>query len=148
MTSYERGEKPTFRTPANILVASDEDTTRIAISIILSAAGFQVHEAKDGAGIVEIRENLSARGLKVDLLILDVEMEGMRGMRLLESIRASGGFLPTILIVGLNSRHLVASVAIGDRTGILPKPFDPEQLEHAVASILNAASGSPYTDET
>ena len=141
-------QEPPLRSPAHILVASDEDATRVAISIILSAAGFQVHEAKDGAGLFARLEGLNARGLKADLLILDMEMDGMRGTRLLELVRVSWGFLPTVLIVGLNSRHLVASLAIGDRTGILTKPFDPPQLERAVASVLGRTSGSLNTDAT
>ena len=148
MTSHDRGAKPPPYPPSYVLVAEDEDSTRFAISIILSAAGFLVHEAKNGAELFERLESLSARGHKADLLILDVEMEGMRGMRLLESVRASRAALPTVLIVGLNSRHLLASAAVGDRTLILSKPFDPEQLERAVASALGRDTGHPYTDAT
>ncbi len=148
MTSQDRGEKPSLPSPAHILVAEDEDTTRFAISIILSAAGFQVHAAKDGAELFASLEGLSALGLKADLLILDIEMEGMRGTRFLESVAATWGFLPTVLIVGLNSRHLVASLAVGDRTFILSKPFDPGQLERAVASVLARGPGSPCIDAT
>jgi DNA-binding response OmpR family regulator len=136
MTPQDRGAKPEFRVPAHIVVAEDEDETRFAISIILSAAGYQVHEAKDRARLFKSFDDLSARGFEADLLILDVEMESMSGLRLLESVRASRGPIPTILIVGLDFRKLVATLATESRTDILPKPFNPEELERAVASAL------------
>lgn len=108
------------------LVVDDQRMMTTLLSTILSRIGFlEVQVAHDGEAALALlgRE-------RFDLVLSDIRMEGMDGLRLLSAIRQEPALagLPVVLTtigtdpaVILNARRLGAS-------DILLKPFSPETL--------------------
>jgi two-component system chemotaxis response regulator CheY len=76
-----------------ILILDDSASMRATVSITLNGAGYEVIEAKDG------NEGLSKlSGLRVNLIISDVNMPGMDGITFLKKLKeqAAHRYVPVI----------------------------------------------------
>jgi DNA-binding NtrC family response regulator len=110
-----------------ILVVDDEETIRLALGELLRSEGHGVREANDGT------EALAALdGAPADLLLADLRMPGMDGMRLLEEVRSR---FPDTLVVLVTAqgdeRTAVQALKLG-AYDYLPKPFDNEEIRAVV----------------
>jgi two-component system, chemotaxis family, sensor kinase CheA len=83
----------------NVLLVDDSAFFREMLTPVLKAAGYKVIAAASAEQALE----LLASGLRIDVLITDVEMPGRDGFRLVEAIRGQGDFahLP---VIALSSR--------------------------------------------
>jgi len=105
-----------------ILVVDDSATNRGVLQHQLAAAGMLVHGAASAA---DAHSMLRAAAASYDLAILDVNMPGVDGLELAESIRAERRFDPLQLDVG----------------AWLTKPVGPSQLYGALARALDGVGG-------
>jgi putative two-component system response regulator len=119
--------------PARILVADDESSVRRLLRRILEPAGYTVTEADCGHSALA-----SARELKPDLVILDINMPDMDGIEVCRLIKTdpSTHLTPVIHVTGntLRSERLRAIEAGSDE--FVGKPFDIEELLIRVRSLL------------
>jgi two-component system LytT family response regulator len=123
------------------LIADDEESARARLSRMLAKhpdieiAG----EACDGLEAVEKIEDL-----RPDLLFLDIEMPGLTGLEVLQSVRRTVP-LPLVIFVTGYDRHALAAFE-ADALAYLLKPVAPERL----AQVLDRArkfNGSPDENE-
>lgn len=129
---------------AHLLVVDDDTRIRNLLNRYLMEQGFRVTMAADAA---EARRKLE--GLHFDLLILDVMMPGETGLSLTESLKATRGDIPVIL---LTARSEADSRIAGLEAGAedyVSKPFDPRELVLRINNILRraAASSAPKIDQ-
>jgi two-component system, chemotaxis family, chemotaxis protein CheY len=112
--------------PKSVLVVDDASLVRLYYRTALEAAGFQVEEALNG---FEALERLP--GLKVDLLIVDVNMPRMDGFTFLKTLRQSGSAasgLPA-LVTSTESRDSdFAAARIAGANYYLVKPIAADYL--------------------
>ncbi|HET9334736.1 MAG TPA: sigma-54 dependent transcriptional regulator [Gemmatimonadota bacterium] len=110
-----------------ILVVDDEETIRMALGELLRSEGHAVREAADGGEALAALE-----GAPADLVLADLRMPGMDGMRLLEAVRS--GF-PDSLVVLITAqgdeRTAVQALKLG-AYDYVPKPFDNEEIRAVV----------------
>jgi DNA-binding NtrC family response regulator len=110
-----------------ILVVDDEEAIRLALGELLGSEGHDVREAGTGDAALAALE-----GAPADLVLADLRMPGMDGMRLLETIR---GRLPDTLVVLVTAqgdeRTAVQALKLG-AYDYLPKPFDNEEIRATV----------------
>src|SRR5947209_17461255 len=112
------------------LIADDEESARARLSRLLTAhpdieiAG----EARDGLEAVQKIEEL-----RPDLLFLDIEMPGLTGFEVLQSVRRTLPLPLVIFATGYNQHALAAFEA--DALAYLLQPVTPERL----ASVLDRA---------
>jgi signal transduction histidine kinase len=116
-----------------ILVIDDEEWLREMVQLALTQRGFDVLLSGDGSSGVE----LAGRDLP-DLIICDVNMEGMDGYQTLSALRgvAATASIPVILMTGMADQ---AGMRQGMELGAddyLPKPFSIDALYAAVDSRL------------
>ncbi len=119
-----------------ILVVDDEPKIVDICRDYLSAAGFKVITAADGA-----RGLLLARNEKPDLVVLDLMMPGMDGLDVCRQLRREG----TMPIVMLTARVEESDKLIGLELGAddyITKPFSPRELVARVRTVLRRAEGS------
>ncbi|HEY4376989.1 MAG TPA: response regulator, partial [Acidimicrobiales bacterium] len=85
---------------SRILLAEDSFTTRVLEAGILTAAGYEVVQAADGAIAWDL---LCEQG--ADLILSDIDMPGLDGVELCRRVRASAEFgdLPVVLVTSLAS---------------------------------------------
>lgn len=118
---------------ARILVADDERRIRLAIRTCLEAEGYTVYEAADGAQALEM-VLLHAP----DLMILDLAMPNLDGMRTLRELQSVHGQLkPRVVMLTAFGSMPAAACAIGlGAAAFVEKPLVPETLRQLVARVL------------
>ena len=113
-----------------ILVCDDDREIVEAISIYLSGEGYEILKAYDGTEALEIMEKTP-----VDLLIVDVMMPGLDGIRTTLKIRETS----SIPIIILSAKSVDNDKILGLNIGAddyLTKPFNPLELVARVKSQL------------
>jgi CheY-like chemotaxis protein len=115
---------------ATILVCDDDPSLRELVRAVLGP-GYRFVEAADGTEALEL-----ARGLQPDLVVLDVMLPGLSGIEVLEAIRGDAALrdLKVVVITAWSHAEIDAEVAGADR--FVAKPFDPDDLSHAVEELL------------
>ncbi len=119
------------RAPARILVVDDEEHLAAGIRENLVAEGYKTDVAHDGEqGLTKIR------GGAFDLIVLDVMMPKLDGLRVCEEIRAEGLQTPVLFLTvkGDPADRIRGLEAGGD--DYLSKPFHLKELLLRVAAIL------------
>jgi two-component system chemotaxis sensor kinase CheA len=128
--------RPATARPAarRIVVADDSITTRTLEESVLSAAGYDVTTAADGAQAWQLVQDGRA-----DLVVSDVEMPRMDGFTLCETIRASDRFrtLPLILVTSLDRpEHRARGLEAGADAYVTKSSFDQDELLQTIAQLL------------
>lgn len=113
----------------NILIIEDDKDIREGIRILLEGEGFCVDEAPNG---MEGLEKLSA---KTNLVILDIMMPGISGLKVCEEIRKTS-YVPILFLTAKSkeSDKLVGFMAGAD--DYLIKPFSYAELFARVKALL------------
>jgi two-component system, OmpR family, copper resistance phosphate regulon response regulator CusR len=117
-----------------VLTAEDDDRLAELVVRALVRAGHDVERVPDGeSALRRLREG------GVDVALLDVDMPGLDGVRVLTALRAEGIGLPVLLVTGDNAPgHVVAGLEAG-ADDYITKPFRFDELVARVDARLRAA---------
>jgi CheY-like chemotaxis protein len=122
-----------------VLVVDDDEFVLRAASIVLESFGYSVILAGDGSTCVaRFRERPS----EIDLVVLDLNMQGMSGEETLEALRAIRPDVRVLLSTGFDENDAEQRLA-GGFVGFLSKPYEPEELASAVRRILGTEQETP-----
>lgn len=118
---------------ASILVVDDSTTMRQMVAFTLTSAGHDVTEAPDGSQALA-----KAKQKKFDLVITDVNMPGMNGIDLVQSLRAlpECKFIPILVLTTEAGAELKQKGKSAGATGWIVKPFNPEVLLETLKKVL------------
>ncbi|MEV7615375.1 response regulator transcription factor [Streptomyces sp. NPDC089799] len=126
------------RPPLRVVLADDERMVRTALRVILEAEPdlTVVGEAADGAEAVSV-----VRSLTPDVVLMDVRMPGIDGIRATEQILAGMDAPPRIVVVTTfeNDAYVYDALRAG-AAGFLLKRADPEDLLAAVRLVARGDS--------
>jgi serine protease Do len=128
--------------PRHILVVEDDEAALRSYGRLLARLGHAVRLHAGCDGVLADREGVEG----ADLLVLDQQMPGMRGLDLLETLRerrtwaARASAPPVLLVTAFADEALRRRAAALGVTAILDKPIDPAQLLGRVEQALCAAS--------
>jgi two-component system cell cycle sensor histidine kinase/response regulator CckA len=100
-----------------------------------------VHEAGDGAAALEV---LQERSSHIDLVITDIVMPGMSGIKLAEEIEARWPVMKLMFVSGYAQNATTGSSDITSRVPVLGKPFTPSRIAMAVRDLLDNRPPSPH----
>jgi DNA-binding response OmpR family regulator len=106
-----------------VLVIDDDPVAGEIASIMLSAAGCTVHLAQDGSTALTLLE----RGYAPDLILVDAQLPGLSGKRLIAELRARGVSRICLASAGTPPEEMLAAT-----DGFRRKPFDGDELLAAV----------------
>ncbi len=126
----EAPEAPRWR----LLVADDSVTTRTLEKSILEEAGYEVRLAADGHQAWRILQEEA-----IDLVVADVEMPGLDGLTLTETLRHSAALrrIPVILVTSLSTdKDRARGLEAGADAYIVKSSFDRGGLLEAVGRLL------------
>lgn len=112
-----------------VLIIEDDVDIREGVRILLESENYHVKEAENGKKGLELLED------STDLVILDVMMPGMSGLRTCEEIRKISN-VPVLFLTAKaqESDKLIGLMAGGD--DYLPKPFSYAELLGRVRALL------------
>ncbi len=120
-----------------ILLADDDQSTRILLRLILKKDGYQVIEVENG------QECLAAWQKHLpDMILLDAMMPILNGFDCCEQLNQieAGEFkVPVLMITGLNDKESVDRAFAVGATDYITKPIHPPVLRQRLARILKAA---------
>jgi PAS domain S-box-containing protein len=127
-------------TPLRILLAEDNHVNQKVAIAMLAAGGHSVDVAANG---LEAIEAVSTR--PYDLVLMDIHMPEMDGIRATRRIREKGGERANIPIIALT-----ANAMKGDRekylaagmNGYVSKPIDPAELRDAIARLCGVEAST------
>lgn len=124
---------PVPQRPTRILVVDDERRIRLALRVVLESEGYEISEASDGEEALQKIVSVAP-----DLMILDLAMPKMDGMRTIAELQALHGQLkPRIIMLTAWGSPPVVMQSIGMGVSIfLEKPLSPQALRDAVRRAL------------
>jgi PAS domain S-box-containing protein len=133
LPEHQPGERrhtthPSGTPPTSILVADDDEATRMEIHDILKQAGFKVHLAASGEEAIALYGKL---GGHLDLAIIDVIMPGRDGKAVLQEVMRINPSAAVIMLSGFSREHVRGYLPSGSWR-FLQKPADPETILSAV----------------
>jgi two-component system KDP operon response regulator KdpE len=118
-----------------ILVVEDDPETRAALVRELAAGGYQVVEAPDGRTALE---RWAAR--RPDLVLLDLGLPDMEGLRVVSAIRREAATPIVILSGRYEEQEKVAALDRG-ADDYVTKPFGVDELRARIRVALRRAAG-------
>lgn len=114
-----------------VLIAEDEAIIRMDLREMLEEEDYEVvAEAADGFEAIEF-----ARDYDPDLVILDIKMPGMDGIRAAEIITREQ-IAPVLILTAFSQRDLAAQAAQAGAMAYLVKPFQKTDLLPAIAVAM------------
>lgn len=118
--------------PANILIADDHDDNREFLLLLLSGAGYEVSEARDGSECLTI-----ARDQMPDLIVIDLSMPVLDGWGLLKELKADEGTrtIPCIAVTAHAELDRNEALETGF-SAYVSKPYSGDALLQTVATVL------------
>ncbi len=115
---------------AHVLVVDDDLAVRQLVSEYLAQNDFRVSAAASGAELMG-----AFRAQVVDLVLLDLRLQGEDGMQLLQQLRAESQ-LPVIILTGRTEEvDRVMGLELG-ADDYLTKPFSPRELLARIRTVL------------
>ena len=121
-----------------VLVVEDDPNVRGLLETLLASEGYEVSTASDGlAGLVKLSST------RPDLMLLDLMMPDLGGVRVLEELRADPQLsaVPVIVVTG----KVDAVAGLRDVLGadnVFVKPFGVAELLARVAEVTGGAGSS------
>lgn len=119
-------------TPAPaILVCDDSPDIRYLFTLVLEQLGARVTAVTDGGEAVQ-----AAQTLAPDLVLLDLDLPTVSGLRALEMMRAAGFDRPVIAVTGAGDEHTSALLLERGFTDVVHKPMPVSRLVDVVSQHL------------
>jgi len=114
-----------------ILVVDDEEAIREVVSTMLQAQGFECAAVNNGKAAVDEIQKFSP-----DLILSDMIMPEMDGLRLLDWTREHAPDVPVILVTAMHDLPTALEAIRGGAYDYILKPFEKDQLFLGVRRAL------------
>jgi CheY-like chemotaxis protein len=121
-----------------ILIADDHEDNRELLLLLLSAAGYDVREARDGHECLAL-----ARSEAPDLIVLDLSMPVLDGWGVLQELKSDERTLKIPCMAVTAHAELARNEAL--ETGFLAyvsKPYSSETILKTIATLLADANAA------
>jgi len=116
-----------------VAVIDDESDMRLSITQWLALSGYEPESfASAEDAIVNIGPNYPG------VVVTDIKMPGMDGMKLLKKLMGQDSTLPVILITGHGDVPMAVEAMRLGAFNFLEKPFEPEELTQLVKSAVQS----------
>lgn len=125
--------------PLRVLVAEDNDDLRDLLVTIISAEPDLdcIGSAKDVESVLN-----STREQKVDVLVLDLELQGRSSIDLLRTVRKDGNKLAIIVFSGHSHPDMIRHTLAAGADAYVPKSGDYELLLDAIRDTRGTAAAA------
>ena len=118
-----------------IFLVDDSATILLSVSAILKKGGFEVEKANCGE---EALKKFNS-GVKVDLLITDLNMPGINGIELIQKVRTlpSYKFMPILFLTTESQQSKKVEAKAAGASGWIVKPATADELLNTIKLVLH-----------
>jgi CheY-like chemotaxis protein len=127
-----------WRGSGSVLVIDDEESVRVTTGRMLQALGFSPVLAASAREGLEI---FAARGVELELTMIDLTMPDMDGAEVFRELRRVAPEARVLLMSGFNEQQAVSRFSGKALAGFLQKPFRVPALREKLQQILAAEPG-------
>lgn len=124
----------TGRRAPTIFIVDDDEAVRGALRMLVMSFGWSASAYESGQAFFH-----ALRRVTPDCILLDLDMPGMNGAEVQESLRAQGIEIPVIIITGQKNPQLLARARAAGALGMLSKPFQDEELKRLIEHAIRLA---------
>lgn len=117
-----------------VMLVDDSATILLSISNILTKAGYAVEKASNAnEGLNKFKS-----GIKVDLLITDLNMPGMNGIDFIKEVRKLPNyrFMPILFLTTESQQSKRAEAKAAGASGWLVKPATADELLNTIKLVI------------
>jgi DNA-binding NtrC family response regulator len=111
-----------------ILIVDDEVHFRFAVSVALRKAGYKIGEANNAEDALEMILDALKNNAAFDLMLLDIQMPGMFGIKLLNELIKNNISIPLLVITGFKDEAFAKELQQKEFSDFLYKPFEPKDM--------------------
>jgi CheY-like chemotaxis protein len=135
---------PVGSRPPRVLVAEDDADVRQLVAVALRGLGYEIVEASSGADLLNqlgealIEGNMASRP---DVIISDIRMPGLSGLKLLEGLRQAHWPTAIVLMTAYADRETREEAQRLGADAFFAKPFDIDDLMTAIINMASTPSG-------
>ncbi|MBD3414535.1 MAG: response regulator [Candidatus Aminicenantes bacterium] len=115
-----------------ILIIDDEESIRDSCTQVLAKEGYSVDTSSDGRKALKVLNKSH-----FDVVLLDLKLPGVPGIKILKEIKKSFPEVPVIIITGFASIESAVKTIKQGAFDYLAKPFSPEELRTVVKKALD-----------
>lgn len=119
--------------PLQIVVVDDEPIVRKRLKPALEKSGYVVEVYDDGSGLLERLKEKT-----FDIVVTDVRMEDVDGIRVLEEVLSHSARTKVIIITGYATVEVAREALSKGAFDFIAKPFKPNDLR----MIIEKAAGA------
>lgn len=107
-----------------IYIVDDDEAVRAALRMLVMSFGWSARTFESGQAFLDALPQATP-----DCILLDLDMPGMNGAEVQESLQAKGIGIPVIIITGQKNSQLLSRARAAGACGMLSKPFHDEELK-------------------
>ena len=115
-------------TKPHIMIIDDEPIVGKRLKQLLEKAGYDVKTFTEGSTAIKELEKQH-----FDIIVTDLKMEGIDGMKILEIAREKNPDTKVIIITGFAKKKTAADALNKGAFGFIAKPFKIEELKQVIA---------------
>ena len=116
---------------ATLVIVDDEPGIVEEVRAFFEEEGYRVYAADSGEDGIRVIEQV-----KPDIILLDMKLPDISGIRVLESAKKTSPKSKTIVITGYVDQNLIDEAEKLGRDAFLQKPFNFEVLKEEVDRLL------------
>jgi len=126
-----------------VLIVDDDEAVRTTLYKVIRSNGLDAELAASGEQALQMTKNR-----QFDLILLDVNMQGMDGFAVVQQLRSRGIKTPIIIVSGRKEDYdTLYGLDIG-ADDYVTKPFNPIVLGAKVKALIRRSKGSIYGAES
>jgi len=114
----------------SILIVDDDNFTRKLLTQLLTKQGYDITSVGDG-----VEALLTIGKMKFDLIVSDITMPNLDGIKLLELLKQKGVETPVLFLTGQESTELEASAKALGACGYIRKPITENTIKQIIDFI-------------
>ncbi|MBC3870979.1 response regulator [Undibacterium oligocarboniphilum] len=119
-----------------ILLVEDNRELSSWLTRLLTQSGYAIEQAQSGEDAIHL-----LRTQTYDAILLDLTLPGIQGQAVLKNLRSKNNAVPVLIISALDSlADVIEHLNLG-ADDYLAKPFDIQELEARLRSLLRRSSG-------
>src|SRR5579859_843262 len=114
-----------------VSVVDDDESVRVSVAALIRSLGHQAHAFGSAEDFLA-----STAAEATDCLVVDIQMPGMSGLELQQTLATSGRWIPIIFVTAFLEDRIKKQVLAAGALGLLGKPYDGDALVNLIESAL------------